>query len=87
MQSDTQILKKFGPQLKDPKKGEVILLDGGFPEESMVLYQVHPTWQAKYNDGHSLIWGLESIHLPFVHLGCVPQPMDKVGDETLRPPL
>ena len=34
------------------------------PEESMVLYHIrrqknkdHPRWQAKYNNGHSFIWG------------------------------
>ena len=30
VRSDTRILKELGPQLKDLKKG-VILLDGGFP--------------------------------------------------------
>ena len=64
LRRDRQILKEFGPQLKDLKKGEVILLDGGFPrrKHGVVPYPKpkntdHPKWQAKYNNGHSFIWG------------------------------
>ena len=59
-----RILKKLGPQLKDLKPGEVILLDGGFPGRKHGIIPVpkpkngeHERWQAKYNDGHGFIWG------------------------------
>ena len=54
-----------------------ILLDGGFPgrQHGIIPYSkpkniYHPTWQAKYKDGHSFILGHgESIPLP----NCTPR--------------
>ena len=64
VRSDTHILKELGPQLKDLKKGEVILLDGSFPGRRHGIIpwpkpkkKDHWRWQAKYNDGHSFIRG------------------------------
>ena len=50
----TQMLKKLGPQLKDLKQGDGILLDGSFlgRKHGIMPYPKpqnmdHPTWQAK----------------------------------------
>ena len=62
VRSDTRILKELGPQLKDLKPGEVILLDGGFPGRKHGIIPFpkpmngeHERWQAKYNDGHGFM--------------------------------
>ena len=62
--SDTRVLKGCGPQPSHFKKGEVMLLDGGFPRR---LHEVIPypkpkekqfaRWCAKYNDGHQFLPG------------------------------
>ena len=38
VRSDTQILKEVEPQLKDLRKGEVILLDGSFPPKKHGIF-------------------------------------------------
>ena len=60
--SDTRTLKECGPQPSHFKKGEVMLLDGGFPGR---LHGVIPYLKPKkkqparwwYNDGHQFIRG------------------------------
>ena len=62
--SDTQILKVFGPQPSHFEKGEVMLLDGGFPGRLHgIIPYPKPTkkhsarWCAKYNDDHQFFCG------------------------------
>ena len=80
----TRILKELGPQLKDLKKGEVILLDGGFPGRNQGIIpwpkpkkKDHPRWQAKYNDGHSFIRG--GGEHPFAQWALCRDPCTKFG--------
>ena len=64
VRSDTRILKECGPEIKQYKKAETALLDGGFPGRAHgVIPYPKPKkatlrkWCAQYNDGHSFIRG------------------------------
>ena len=64
VRSDTRILKECGPEIKQYKKAETALLDGGFPGRAHgVIPYPKPKkatlrkWCAQYNDGHIFIRG------------------------------
>ena len=86
VRSDTRILKEIGPQLKDLKKGEVILLDGGFPGRKHGIIpwpkpkkKDHPRWQAKYNDGPSFIRGCGEHPFAQLYTWAMWEPCTKLG--------
>ena len=87
VRSDTWILKEFGPQLKDLKKGEVILLDGSFPGRKHGIISKGKEHGSRNMAIQVQRWAF--LHLgplrasvcSVVHLGCVPRPVHKIGDE------
>ena len=75
VQSNTRILEELGPQLKDLKKGEVIILDDCFPILPLLPNIQSQRTQITQHDKPSKMMGtpslkaVESIHLP----SCTPR--------------